>query len=361
MVDFNKFAAPPKMEKEEKVKTTSPRPLSFGNQQKEITGIKKVEPVAAVVKKPSAPGALFKSQSSINADAVSASDLSKYPELKPIEIARLKQISNEINILDYSYALNFGSSVAEKANRKVNKALQVVNQQAQKMLEVKNITDSLKKNILIFSDSQKNFNPNNQAIEKNKSLTSMLKNVFLKGNEEEVKTPEEQVQIIIQITEQFENVIREKIKLFEKTLESISQLIDDSKKNFIEVNILFLAGKEKLEHFEKHEKFRIAEKLESKNISVNQNARDSMDAYNFFKSKLDSYSQMILSGQMTIEQMRLIRNNQVRSISTFQNIFMNLIPSWKQILLSSIATGNFEKFNESNSLLLAALDDIIVI
>lgn len=122
MVDFNKFAAPPKMEKEEKVKTTSPRPLSFGNQQKEITGIKKVEPVVAVVKKPSAPGALFKSQSSINADAVSASDLSKYPELKPIEIARLKQISNEINILDYSYALNFGSSVAEKANRKVNEA-----------------------------------------------------------------------------------------------------------------------------------------------------------------------------------------------------------------------------------------------
>lgn len=348
MVDFNKFASKTAPKVEEKKISLSPKPLSFSNVQNEIAEVKKNEKS----KISSAPSALFKNQNSINAEDVTASDMAKYPEFKPIEIARLKQTVNEINILEYSYALNFGTSVAEKANKKVNEALQIINQQSQKMLEIKSITDSLKQNLLNFATSQSTENSTEQ-----KSLKTFIKNVFQKPNES--RTLEDRVQDIIQITEKFELILKDKISLFEKTLEAISGLIEESKRNFIEVNILFLAGQEKLVYFEKHEKFRIEEKLESKNISVYQNARDSMDAYNFFKNKLDSFKQMIVSGQMTVEQMRLVRNNQVTNISTFQNIFMNLLPSWKQILLTSMTTGNFEKFNESNGLLLTALDDII--
>lgn len=294
----------------------------------------KIEPAKS---KLAAPAPLFQTNGKSNFD-VTALELAKWPSFKPQDIVKIKELVENIDLKDRIYVIKYGNDLSSKLAASVDKMLMLVMPTADRD-EIFNIA-TLVKNLIEFDP----------AVEPSVGMFSFMK---------KKKTLAERVNEVVLEVAAFSHAISLKVEKFFNAVPQLDELLNDCKKHHNELAIVLAAGKEKISIFEKHNKFRLDEKLSSPNVLTVQNARDELNIFDNFIRQVQNLELSVGQNELTIAQLRLTQSSMIKTLESLNNILSGLIPLWKQSLVASLSTGDFSTFCKNKDVLSQNLSDII--
>ena len=293
----------------------------------------KVEPQAP---KKVEPGALFAPVKTAESE-ISIADKAKYKNFTPIDIAKIKDAVASIDIGDRVFVIQFGQDVNKKLSASVDDILNFVKNSSINVrleLDAKSLHELL------------NLDP---SVE-DESLLSIFK---------KKKTLSERVNELIANVEQLVKSIEFDVSYFLDLVQKLDLLLENSKKYHREILILVAAGQEKISDFRRRQLHKINEQLNSPNVMIVQNARDVMDVFNSFVKRVETLELVSGQNELTLAQIRMTQSTNVKTVEALNNIISNLIPLWKQSLISAISSKNFDSVNKNKDVLSQSLHDII--
>lgn len=290
-----------------------------------------------IVKKKSEPGALFCSAKTSEVD-VTMQDKAKFKNFTPMDIAKIKDVVAGISLSDRVLAIQFGQDVSKKLSAAVDDILEFVKNNSfsnQVAVDAKRLHELLQQD---FTSEE----------------PSSFFSVFVKK-----KTIDERISELIDNVEAVTNSVEKNVQFFLNLVPRLDELLDKSKKYHREILILVAAGKEKISDFKRRKMDKLNEQLASSNVMIVQNARDELDIFNSFVKRVETLEIMSGQNELTLAQIRMTQSTNVKTVESLNNIVSNLIPLWKQSLISAISSKNFDAANENKVVLSQSLNDII--
>ena len=286
--------------------------------------------------KPISPAPLF--NASAESD-VSPADRLKFKGFDDVEIAKIKAIIGDIQLDDRSFVVTFGQEVNKKLAASVDKVLEFVRDNS-------------------FT---------RQIAEETKGLVALINTDFTKDLDEggffgmfkPRRTVADRINDVIGASDKLASSVDQKLDTFIKFMPKLDSMLTDCKRLHNELAMHIAAGKDRISFFSAGKKLRLEERVAGSNMLDAQNARDELDIFETFVKRVQSLEMSLSQNELTLAQIRLTQQTNVKTIETLQNSISNLIPMWKRSLISAITTNDFKEVNKNKDVLSQTICDII--
>lgn len=284
------------------------------------------------------PKSLFESTRTAEAD-ITPHDRIKYKSFSDFEIAKIKDLSEQIDLTDRIAVLGYGADLNEKLVKAVDDILQFAKQ---------NTFDS---EVCINVNRLKHLIDFNLTGE-NDSLFSIFK---------KKKTISEKINETISEVEKVSTSLQNNIKFFLDLIPKTDDLLDRSKKYHSQLILTIAAGRDRISVFERRKKLALEDKINGSNVMIAQNARDEMDIFSSFVKRVDTLDMIVTQNELTLAQIRMTQSTNVKMVENLNNMLSSLIPLWKQSLVTAISTNNFDNVQKNKDLLSQSICDIMTV
>ena len=312
---------------DDKISTVGKINIEFSNSKVQVK-----EPVI------SSPKPLFNTNGKSDYD-VSPEDAIRYKGFQSIDIKRIKERIETIDMKDRVNLVQYGQDVSKKLVSTVDEILSFTQAHS---LNVQLDTNVTRLNEILGLDFMK------------EESNSLIGTLFGKK-----KTVEEKMKDAISQVEMLTKKIDDSISHFVQLIPKIDEMLDRSKKCHLDLMIAVRAGQEKIKDFERRKKPKLEESLNAGNVMTVQNARDELDIFQSFVKRIETLNISLGQNELTIAQIRMSQATNVKMVESLNNIISNLIPLWKQSMISAMTTKKFDKVFEQKDVLSQSLSDII--
>ena len=320
-------------------KLNLPEPQPVKVQPKPIQPATKVFVDTKVQEKPKPkanPAPLF---NAIAESDVSAADRLKFKGFDNVEIAKIKAIIADIQLDDRSFVVTFGQEVNKKLASSVDKVLEFVRDNS-------------------FT---------RQIAEETKGLISLINTDFTKDPDaggffvvfKARRTLSDRINDVIGASDKLASSVDQKLTTFIKFMPKLDLMLTDCKRLHNELAMHIAAGEDRISFFSAGKKSKLEERISGSNLLDAQNARDELDIFETFVKRVQSLEMSLGQNELTLAQIRLTQQTNVKTIETLQNSVSNLIPMWKRSLISALSSNDFKEVNKNKDLLSESICDII--
>ena len=288
-------------------------------------------------KKVETPAPLFKPKHTSEAE-ITMEDRARYPNFSAFEIAKIKDLSEEIDLTDRVAVLDYGKELNKKLAQAVD---DILNFAKENTFDARVSVDVSKLKLLI------NFNP---AQDPDEGFFAVFK---------KKKTLSERIGETIDEVEKVSKSIDANVKFFLDLIPKLDNLLDRSKRYHSELILAIAAGRDRISVFKRRKLPKLEEQLNGTNMMVSQNARDEIDIFNSFIKRIDTLEMTVGQNELTLAQIRMTQTTNVKMVENLNNMVTSLIPLWKQSLISAIAGNNFDNVQKNKDLLSQSICDIM--